>query len=114
MKTAELTGPALDWAVEECEFVGTPPIKEVSGVLYTVEGYYWNPSTNWALGGPIIEREGINIGTIDALNGPYWEAHMPYGMSDDFADGPTPLIAAMRCYVASKLGDEVDIPEELT
>lgn len=27
--------------------------------------------------------------------------------------GPTPLIAAMRCYVASKLGDEVEIPEEL-
>ena len=27
--------------------------------------------------------------------------------------GPTPLIAAMRCYVSGKLGDEVDIPEEL-
>jgi hypothetical protein len=29
-------------------------------------------------------------------------------------DGPTPLIAAMRCYVASKLGDEVELPEELS
>ena len=28
--------------------------------------------------------------------------------------GPTPLIAAMRCYVASKLGDEIEIPTELT
>jgi hypothetical protein len=28
--------------------------------------------------------------------------------------GSTPLIAAMRCYVASKLGDEVEIPKELT
>jgi hypothetical protein len=27
--------------------------------------------------------------------------------------GHTPLIAAMRCYVASKLGDEVEIPQEL-
>ena len=27
--------------------------------------------------------------------------------------GPNPLIAVMRCYVASKLGDEVNIPEEL-
>lgn len=27
--------------------------------------------------------------------------------------GPTTLIAAMRCYVASKLGDEVEVPEEL-
>jgi hypothetical protein len=29
------------------------------------------------------------------------------------SEGPTPLIAAMRCYVASKLGDEVEIPSEL-
>ena len=29
------------------------------------------------------------------------------------AFGPTPLIAAMRCFVASKLGDEVDVPDEL-
>lgn len=35
------------------------------------------------------------------------------GIAVDDAEGPTPLIAAMRCYVASKLGDEVDIPEEL-
>jgi len=28
--------------------------------------------------------------------------------------GPTPLIAATRCYVASKLGDDIEIPEELT
>jgi hypothetical protein len=27
--------------------------------------------------------------------------------------GHTPLIAAMRCYVASKLGEEIDVPEEL-
>lgn len=27
--------------------------------------------------------------------------------------GPTPLIAAMRCFVASKLGDEVEVPDEL-
>jgi len=30
-----------------------------------------------------------------------------------YQEGDTPLIAAMRCYVASKLGDEVDVPEEL-
>lgn len=32
---------------------------------------------------------------------------------NDWGDGTTPLIAAMRCYVASKLGDVVDVPEEL-
>ncbi len=35
------------------------------------------------------------------------------GAGGKWGMGPTPLIAAMRCYVASKLGDEVDIPEEL-
>jgi hypothetical protein len=29
------------------------------------------------------------------------------------ATGDTALEAAMRCYVASKLGDEVDIPDVL-
>jgi hypothetical protein len=28
-------------------------------------------------------------------------------------DGPTQLVSAMRCYVGSKLGNEVDVPEEL-
>ena len=28
--------------------------------------------------------------------------------------GPTPLIAAMRCYVVSKLGDEVEVPDSLS
>ena len=32
---------------------------------------------------------------------------------DSITRGPTPLVAAMRCYVASKLGDEVELPEEL-
>jgi hypothetical protein len=35
------------------------------------------------------------------------------GVSIAHEYGPTPLIAAMRCYVASRLGDEVDVPEEL-
>ena len=112
MKTAELTGPALDWAVEECEFVGTPPIKEVSGVLYTIEGYYWNPSTDWALGGPIIEREGITIARRGKYSYSAWGAVLNDFEFDE--EGPTPLIAAMRCYVASKLGDEVEIPKALT
>ena len=108
IKTSDLTLLALDWAVG---YVRGEKLRILERQIVWPEDY--SPSTNWAQGGPIIEREEINMGTIDALNGPYWEAHMPYGMSDDFAEGPTPLIAAMRCYVASVLGDEVDIPEEL-
>jgi hypothetical protein len=57
----------------------------------------------------IIEREWIEIGA----HGDQWRAVMHLDDGSIYADGSTPLIAAMRCYVASKLGDEVEIPEEL-
>jgi hypothetical protein len=103
MKTSELMGAALDRAVGKAMKLPEP---------YWHEGRCPCFSTDWAQGGPIIEREGIKMGRIDSLNGPYWEAHMPYGTSDDSAEGSTPLVAAMRCYVASKLGDEVEVPEQ--
>ena len=68
-------------------------------------------STRWNAGGPIIEREKIGVG-YTTEGGATWLA----AKTDDpfYISGPTPLVAAMRCYVASKLGDTVDIPEELT
>ena len=88
MKTDDLTGAALDWAVGST-------------------GEYWVGffSTDWAQGGPIIEREKI----ATAWHITRWVAWR--GVVEH--PGPTPLIAAMRCYVAAKLGDEVEIPEEL-
>ena len=71
--------------------------------------YY--PSTDWAQGGPIIEREGIDL-QYQGGDNDKWAADM-FG-AECSVYGDTPLIAAMRCYVASKLGDEVEIPEELT
>ena len=68
----------------------------------------YNPSTNWAQGGPIIERERILIQPEICSNA--WNAISMQGTEDY---GPTPLIAAMRCYVASKLGDEIEVPSEL-
>jgi hypothetical protein len=65
-----------------------------------------SPAEEWALGGPIIERERITL--IWARdNG--WLAKLNYFPFREEL-GPTPLIAAMRAYVASKLGDEVDLP----
>ena len=111
MKTSELQGAALDWAVAKCErwVAGTNDEDLVSFVLESSpdEMHFW-PSTDWAQGGPIIEREGITVRRYtDAL----WDASM--GRLDYVADGPTPLIAAMRCYVASKLGEEVEVPHGL-
>jgi hypothetical protein len=70
-------------------------------------------STDWAQGGPIIEREGISVAYIDDnIADGAWFASTVGG--DENTEGPTPLIAAMRCYVASKLGDNIDTPEDLT
>ena len=109
MKTSELTGAALDWAVAKCEGyfdMGMASVHDgVADVFYFGEA--WKPSTDWSQGGPIIEREGLTI--THQQN--QWAAQTD---DDLFAFGPTPLIAAMRCYVASKLGDEVELPEELS
>jgi hypothetical protein len=97
MKTSGLTGAALDWAVAKCE-VGAEFISEID------DPHFY--STDWAQGGPIIERERI---TVIAMPNGTWATSSPYHSFHH----PTPLIAAMRCYVASKLGDEVELPEEL-
>lgn len=106
MKTSELTGAALDWAVAKCEgfFGGSPP-----NHFTDLNDDFYCPSTNWAQGGPIIEK---NILVISPDPSNAWLSRSYMDVTEYY--GPTPLIAAMRCYVASKLGDEVDIPKELT
>jgi hypothetical protein len=105
MKTNELTGAALDWAVQQCE-----------GARKDIDFAWWTetyePSTNWAQGGPIIEREGICFSTNGVGVSMAW---IYDGLEMCFLEyGSTPLIAAMRCFVASKMGDEIEIPKELT
>ena len=110
IKTSELTGAALDWAVAKAQ---NTPVSDSDLVKLVLTMGYYKTSTDWAQGGPIIEREQIliqpEIGKEGCANA--WNAISMQGTEDY---GPTPLIAAMRCYVASKLGDEVEIPEELT
>ena len=109
MKTAELTGAALNNAVHKLAYPDEP-IKEGC----TAPPY----STDWAFCGPIIEREHIEWQWLPSSSKDHqYGARKPSfgGTKRTFCmDGPTVLIAAMRCYVASKLGDEVEIPEELT
>jgi hypothetical protein len=103
MKTSELTGAQLDWAVARCE--GNSGVWHVSDK----DTEAFTPSTNWGHGGPIIEREGL---TLDLYaDYPRWKSSDAYGHAEY---GPTPLIAAMRVYAAFKLGDDVGIPEELS
>jgi hypothetical protein len=102
MKTRELTGAALDWAVAKAEG------KE--HVVNAPHKYIFEPSTDWARGGPIIEREKLSVVMQQGMP-PIWSANCPRALFR--SQGPTPLIAAMRCFVASRLGDEVDASSEL-
>ena len=105
MKTSELTGAALDWAVAKCEG-HTVNLLEVKGQRFMRLHKY---SNDWAQGGPIIEREEIDTVKVGVKQ---WRGRIEAG-NPVSGYGPTPLIAAMRCYCASKLGHEVDVPDGL-
>lgn len=110
IKTSELIGPKLNWAVAKCEGIKRPYIHDgfcKYGLDFCGNEVFLMYSTDWACGGPIIEQECIAIKAI-ATEPVHWRAGFYYQIK-----GPTPLIAAMRYYVASKLGDEVDVPDEI-
>ena len=107
LKTTELQREALDRMVAKCE---------VGDAINEIDDPHFY-STDWEQGGPIIEREGIGIELWGEKN---WFATRVKDLGPAVKDitiyetfGPTPLIAAMRCYVASVLGDEVEVPDEL-
>jgi hypothetical protein len=113
IKTSKLTGAALDWAVAKCEGVRYRYMAEHIGA--GVNGSWWlkkSYSTDWSQGGPIIEREFIEFGVSETEPVRY-AAKIYVNDKRIIAHGSTHLIAAMRCYVASKLGDAVEIPDEL-
>ena len=118
IKVSEATLTQLNWLVAKCEgatdewhtdkpffWDGVPCVREAG---HDVE---YTPSTDWAQGGPIIEREFIDV--VYCPGNAAWRASMDMREKAHEQYGPTPLIAAMRCYVASKLGDTIEIPEEI-
>ena len=137
IKVSEATNNQLNWLVAstlgkiwtgdwyvvpmDCRF----KVSRLEGgcVVCWLNGTSYRPTTSWEHGGPIIERERIATWDNGALHPPEdctWTAGIqPEG--DETANdlgifalwmhvGPTPLIAAMRAYVASKLGEEVELP----
>jgi hypothetical protein len=125
VKTQDLVGPALDWAVAKCEKkkvarVPIPGWNNYVAEVKAIKTFPWgpptySPSTDWSQGGRIAERELIRLTPCGHA---LWEAEHGNNLVGEWGTGvtqfgPTPLIAAMRCYVAVKLGEEIDIPEEL-
>lgn len=128
-KTSSLTGVALDWAVAKCVGIpaedvylsGRKPYRSLFRKTRDEDGNLTGSiqtgpellfSRKWESGGPVIEREKIEIG-FDGAEGGVWSAVIQRVGIESYEIGSTPLIAAMRCYVASKLGDEIEVPDEL-
>jgi hypothetical protein len=111
IQTSELTGAALDWAVAKCEgYIDDCNTWMHEATISEIEEGHYKPSTEWAQGGPIIQREFIGFVIIDRSNFKLWDAvGMGFGRGAPVGRGATPLEAAMRCYIASKLGDAIEI-----
>jgi len=135
IKVSEAEGVVLDWLVAKAQGISDQTITFAASqrttnrfafvdaegrtttcsnavALFDMAGgagnMYYSPPTNWSQGGPIIEREMITVGPAEH------EGFMAWGWPKAAGYwGDSPLIAAMRCYVISKLGDEVDVPDEL-
>ena len=120
IKVNEATKIQIDWLVAKCEGWEYDDVANAARDDRTKKY-----STKWAQGGPIIEREGITTAPFyrewvaapsvselitdqdgDRMTVVMWD-------SEPHSYGPTPLVAAMRCYVSSKLGEEVEVSDEL-
>jgi hypothetical protein len=114
VKTENLLDDALDWAVALCNNINlSDPYNNKWEFSCSLLADY-SPSYYWDQAGPIIERERIFIKPCTSSN--LWRSYIMSKTGEGVSHsciGERPLIAAMRCYVHSKLGDEVEIPEGL-
>jgi hypothetical protein len=122
IKTSELKDQALDWAVARCEggIYEGPSVRDAFWIWPSADNEMPKYSkkappysTDWAQGGPILTREHISR-TIDHSG--LWIAYDGYnysGENEHMQCDKSELVAGLRCYVASKLGDEVEVPDEL-
>lgn len=128
VKSENLSGAALNYAVAIAEHVRqkntygnvcfdskTKRVYETQGLRQI--GVNFNPASEYKSAGNILDRECIDTVAYGAATVPknpdYWKATI-YDTDGTFvAYGETRLVAAMRCYVLVKLGEIVDIPDEL-
>lgn len=117
VKTSELAGAALDWAAgyaardSQSDINPYPSSREAWAIDWSRQSSY-SPSTDWAQGGPLIEKYGVEI-MASPLVGGFFNAIVGDEEDYDWQPGDTHLIAAMRAIVAAKLGDAVSVPSEL-
>lgn len=134
VKTAELFGPALDWAVAKVEGI-TYDAHYLRMTLFNPEGTEYKsisnfrPSADWGHGGPLIQKYGVLLSPPRSMmhvnGGPNagWQEVGRWGSTifgknrkyrrACFDHETEPLVAAMRAIVQFELGDTIEIPAEL-
>lgn len=117
-KVSELEGAELDYWVAKALGLNTngwvifvhdgkcKTTRKIGNAPCEIEERELRFCEDWSHGGPIIEREHIWL--AESYGSVTWRATMALHFWDKAMDGPTPLIAAMRCFVASKFGESVD------
>lgn len=124
VKVAEASGVVLDWLVAKSEGCDLSWDENAEDFFMGLSSAYcflreFSPSTNPAQSWPIIEREITGVDLVSEWKGvKKWSARKFEYLPNDQTRcteqyGPTPLIASMRCYVALRLGEEVEVPDEL-
>ena len=123
VKTSDLIGISLDWAVAKacgmmpvtdhkvCRIIGfylnNPPAH------IPMSGHPFSPSNQWRDGGPLIDEFRFcfdNAGEHGFSVVKDWYCGEPIAF---YPHGKTHLIAACRAIVAAKIGDTVSVPKEL-
>jgi hypothetical protein len=122
VKTADLAGEVLGWAVAKAEgldvFLAPPeygnPWRVFARYRYSVteQTKRYNPWEDWSLGGPLIEKHMVSLHCPQSADG-VWAGWRITGNGEFCQAGDSPMIAACRAIVADKLGDTVQVPNEL-
>lgn len=109
VKTAELSVRALDWAVAEIKGRKRITTTRKEFGLNVAKNILPPYSTEWAWCGPLISEFGVWVSETPVTH----QASCETNGGRYVLQGDTPQIAICRAVVASKLGDTVDIPDEL-
>ncbi|WP_210014968.1 phage protein NinX family protein [Pseudomonas palmensis] len=123
VKTADLVGEQLAWAVAEAEGLDVHVAKPHYGTPARVFVQYrgestercerYDPHESWALGGRLIQQHQVNLHAPQTSDD-CWAAWVTIRGKDFCHGGWQPLAAACRAIVATKFGDTVQVPKELT
>ena len=113
IKVSTLTGPLLNYWVAKADEKEVLIAGGTAQILHHVEQgaecyQVYSPSTDWSQGGPIIEREKMQLDPFVKSGATVRMIRPDYQLQHIEQRGETYLEAAMRCYVASKFGEEVD------